>query len=245
MADSAAPAEAEAPSAAPGAGGESEEELRRAAIRRQAEADLAEFHERRKREIQERQQRNRERTEASSAGARPAEVPANLLSGALAAAAAGAGGGAGLPPAIQAALANPAAAAALQQALSGGMAGLSLAPGQMPGSASGSAGSAAAPPQLAVRVREAGSTSFRRVVLRPVTDEGAQEGGPAGPPTFAEVEARVCAKFRSARGPDGAEVGPRRLVTLVRLRDSLEVADDDDASLLQDGEELEATFAAL
>merc|ERR1740129_701611 len=121
--------------------------------------------------------------------------------------------------------------------------------------AAGSASSAAPAPAaqassaqpMAVRVREAGSASFRRVVLQAAESAGAEGGGgaPAGPPCFQEVEKRICTKFSSSRGQDGQEVGLRRLVTLVRIADSLEVADDEDAALLRDGDEMEATFAAL
>merc|ERR1740121_276645 len=96
-------------------------------------------------------------------------------------------------------------------------------------------------PALAVRVREVGAASggaFRRVVLRAKGADG------EGAPSFAEVERRVADKFRSARGLDGQDLGPRRLVALVRLRDSLEIADDEDAALLEDGDELEAKFVA-
>jgi len=105
------------------------------------------------------------------------------------------------------------------------------------------------PRQFAVRVREVGGTAFRRVVLRDAEVEHVAQQVKhevqGGPPSFAEVESRLCTKFRTARGPDGTEVGPRRLVTLVRLSDSLELGDDEDVALLHDGDELEATFAAL
>lgn len=241
------------------------EEQSRVEIRSRAEAELAEFHDRRGREIEEQKRVNRER----NAAALPQEVPpppldvaalAGLLAarvgtapgtgaGGLAAAllgglgggggsgSSGAVGGASVPrQMLQSALANPAAAAALAAGM--GQSGIG---GAASVAAPSPATPAAAPsqPALAVRVRDAGGAAgaFRRVVLRP-------EGEAAPAFTFAHVESCVGLKFRSARGLDGAELGARRLVSLVRIQDSLVIGDDDDASLLKDGDELEATFVA-
>merc|ERR1712216_158941 len=133
-------------------------------------------------------------------------------------------------------LRSPAAAALMKQALPGFAMQLG---GGVPASASGSS----EPQPFAVRVREAQCerASFRRVVL---ADADAERSAKLVL-TFAELETRVCSKFKSSRSSEGAEAGLRRLVALVRIRDSLEVADDEDASLLADGDELEATFASL
>merc|ERR1712146_476183 len=108
--------------------------------------------------------------------------------------------------------------------------------GAAAGASSSSAASSSEPQPFAVRVREAQSerATFRRVVLA----EAVTEGQPKAEMTFEEVERRVCAKFKSSRGSDGSEAGLRRLVALVRIKDSLEVADDEDVSLLVDGDEL-------
>merc|ERR1719507_2176046 len=97
------------------------------------------------------------------------------------------------------------------------------------------------PQALAVRVREPGSTTFRRVVL---SDTEAIQSAQT-PPSFQQVEARINQKFRTARGPDGIELGPRKLVRLVRICDCLEVGDDEDTALLQADDELEVTFASV
>uniref|UniRef100_A0A7S4SQN1 Uncharacterized protein n=1 Tax=Alexandrium monilatum TaxID=311494 RepID=A0A7S4SQN1_9DINO len=236
----------------------SEEEQKRAAIRQQAEADLAMFHERRRREIEERRQQNRKRAEGATS-----EAEAQAIQGALAGEASTGGAVGAL---LQAVMSNPSAAAAVQQAVAaaGSGAALPLRVNELLAALPQSAAAApsaplapvtpSGPSQFALRVREAGSASFRRVVVGRAAPEAA-DGGPSAEregggdgcksPSFTEVECSVCAKFRSVRGPDGSEVGSRRLVTLVRIGDCLEVADDEDVALLQDGDELEATFAAL
>lgn len=137
---------------------------------------------------------------------------------------------------IQAGLANPAAAAALFSAATGGGAGAA--------SSSQAAPLASAPSSvpLSVRVREVGSDGARGGAFRRVVLQDASGGG--GPLSFAEVERRVATKFSSSRGADGRELGLRRLVTLVRLKDDLELADDEDAALLAEGDELEVKFAS-
>mmetsp|Transcript_22246 Transcript_22246/g.46091 ORF Transcript_22246/g.46091 Transcript_22246/m.46091 type:complete len:282 (+) Transcript_22246:20-865(+) len=274
---------------------EPDEVQMRAARQQEAQAALAEFHEQRRRDIEERRQRNRAREESATAraasdlgGARPsagAGVDLSALLGALTSgpSAADVGGsrpsaGAGVdlsallgaltagPSAADIGGARPSAGAGLDlSALLGALpSGLSAGdlqqappalqqilrghPSLLPASGASAAASSApvqaAAPKPAVRVREAGSTSFRRVVLQD-SSNGAEEGQAGGGSTsFVEVEARVCAKFRNVRGPDGNELGERRLVKLVRISDSLEVADDEDVLVLQDGDELEATFAA-
>lgn len=89
-------------------------------------------------------------------------------------------------------------------------------------------------PQLAVRVREAGLAAggpFRRVVLR---------ADPGEALSFVKVGQCIAGKF-SGPGRDSQGVA-RRLVALVRLRDSLSLADDADIEELREGDELEATF---
>eukprot|EP00927_Polykrikos_kofoidii_P001888 TRINITY_DN10734_c0_g2_i1.p1 TRINITY_DN10734_c0_g2~~TRINITY_DN10734_c0_g2_i1.p1 ORF type:complete len:336 (-),score=62.21 TRINITY_DN10734_c0_g2_i1:154-1161(-) len=228
-----------------------QEDLLRAEKRARAQAELAEFNEQRRRETEERQRRNRERANASTAAA--TSGPASVASAGAATTATSS-----LPGVLTNLLADPAAVSAMQQlmgkmALGGGgdvgttgvgglPAGLaallssSAAPVAVPVATAAASPSAA----LAVRVREHGSErmAFRRVVLRA---EGASE---IGPPIFADVEARVCAKFKSSRGADGAELGPRRMIALVRLHDQLEICDDEEAALLVDGDELEVTLVA-
>merc|ERR1711870_344 len=88
---------------------------------------------------------------------------------------------------------------------------------------------------LSLRVREvAGERDAFRQVTVPSED---------GRLSFHQVETRIAAKFRSSRGPNGKELGLRRLVALVRIADKLEVADDEDVELLKEGDELEASFA--
>jgi len=210
------------------------EEQRRIEIQRKAKEDLAKFHEQRRREIEERQSRNRARAEPAPAA--PTSAPSL---------------GSSLPEGfVAAAMADPSKAAALQQLLSsrimGGAMGSALPTMLGASSASGTTKPTAAPvppaPQaLAVRVRELGSTTFRRVVL---SDAEAIQSA-QGPPSFEQVESRINHKFRTARGPDGVELGPRKLVRLVRTCDCLEVGDDEDTALLQDGDELEVTFASV
>ncbi|CAK9038880.1 unnamed protein product [Durusdinium trenchii] len=103
-------------------------------------------------------------------------------------------------------------------------------------SAASAASSAPTPaPVGAVRVREVGESSFRKVLL------------PGGSMchSFSELETLVSAKFASKRGLDGQEMGPRPLVFLIRLRDQLQICDDEDLVELKDQEELEATFASV
>eukprot|EP00439_Symbiodinium_sp_Y106_P040748 s3644_g5.t1 len=118
-------------------------------------------------------------------------------------------------------LSNPAVAAALQ------------------GKAAPVAAAAAVRKKVELRVREVGDAgaSFRRVVLT--------EGTPRTGTTFSQVESRVSEKFASKRDTTGREVGLRPLVSLIRLRDNLQIGDDEDVEQLEDGDELEATFAAV
>jgi len=207
----------------------SAEEQRRAEIQQKAKEDLAKFHEQRRREIEERQQRNRARSEPVPAAPMSAISPGSSLPDGF----------------VAAAMSDPSKAAALQQLLSSRLMGGSMQSSlpTMLGAtlASGAAMPTAAPvpptPQaLAVRVREPGTATFRRVVL---SDAEAIQ-----PPSFQEVESRINQKFRTARGPDGNELGPRKLVRLVRICDCLEVGDDEDTALLQADDELEVTFAS-
>eukprot|EP00931_Biecheleriopsis_adriatica_P120083 TRINITY_DN95230_c0_g1_i1.p1 TRINITY_DN95230_c0_g1~~TRINITY_DN95230_c0_g1_i1.p1 ORF type:complete len:234 (-),score=68.60 TRINITY_DN95230_c0_g1_i1:85-786(-) len=208
-----------------------DEERKRAEIRRKAEADLAAFNEQRQKEVEERRRQRAAAAEASppqSAGYAAAPMPGPLPAGALQALLGSGGAGGSMEEMLKTALANPGLAGALQQAMQ----------------SSSPAAAAAGPPgpsPIAVRVREAGveNSAFRRVLLR------AADGASAGPPTFAQVESLVAAKFASSRRPDGSEVGLRRLVTLIRLSDNLQVADDEDVAELSEGDELEATFAKL
>ena len=87
-----------------------------------------------------------------------------------------------------------------------------------------------------VRVCEAGSEggAYRRVVLPGAADPASER--------FAKLEAAVCEKFSTARGRSGEAIGVRRLVTLVRARDNLEIADQEDVALLGSGDELRVTF---
>eukprot|EP00930_Biecheleria_cincta_P077435 TRINITY_DN64731_c0_g1_i1.p1 TRINITY_DN64731_c0_g1~~TRINITY_DN64731_c0_g1_i1.p1 ORF type:complete len:234 (+),score=68.00 TRINITY_DN64731_c0_g1_i1:188-889(+) len=215
---------------------EEEEHRRRAEIRRQAEAELAAFNEKRKQEIEARREKNRAEQAAREgcgygAGAPAAATPFASEPGAAAGlqalmgGLAGSGSG-GMEAMIKAALANPAVAAAVQQAATS-----QTRPSEPPAQSC-----------LAVRVREvtaaeASSGAFRRVVLRPAT------GGASGPVPFKEVESLVAAKFATNRRPDGSEVGLRPLVSLVRVADGLQVGDDEDVEELRDGDELQATFA--
>jgi len=210
------------------------EEQRRAEIQQKAKEDLAKFHEQRRREIEERQLRNRARSEPVPAA--PTSAPCQ---------------GSSLPDGfVAAAMADPSKAAALQQLLSSRLMGGSMqssVPAMLGATlASGATMPTAAPapslPQaLAVRVRELGGTTFRRVVL---SDVEATQSAQA-PPSFQQVESRINQKFRTARGPDGIELGPRKLVRLVRICDCLEVGDDEDTALLQADDELEVTFASV
>lgn len=90
-----------------------------------------------------------------------------------------------------------------------------------------------------VRVCEAASQSgaFRRIAVPPVAADSATS-------RFAQLEAAVCEKFSTARGPSGKEMGERRLVSLVRIKDQTEIADDEDVALLSEGDELKATFVS-
>ena len=91
-----------------------------------------------------------------------------------------------------------------------------------------------APSKSGLRICEAEELrSFRRVPL---------PGGVAFT-SFVELEAAVAQKFASKRRADGSEVGVRRLVSLIRLQDQLQIGDDDDVAELREGDELEATFA--
>lgn len=214
----------------------SEEERLRAERRSRAEAELAAFSEQRKREIEERQLRNREREAAAAVAAKSSQqstfqVTPDLAAMAATLSAGGNSSGGGLPAAFASLMKDPSAAAMLQQALPALAAQLSN---------SSSPSGSSAPSAFTVRVRESGSDrgTFRRVVL-------AEEQSGKSSVAFEEVERRICSKFQTSRKSDGSEVGARRLVTLVRLRDKLEVLDDEDATLLQEGDELEATFAAL
>merc|ERR1712232_1438796 len=143
-------------------------------------------------------------------------------------------------------LQNPAVAALAQQALPAlaGLTGGCVLPAAANQAAPCGSSSSSSSRSLAVRVREAQSErgAFRRVVL---IEADAEMSTQAPDLTFQQVEERICAKFKSTRGSDGLEVGQRRLIALVRIKDSLEVADDEDAGLLQEGDELEATFTAL
>merc|ERR1711879_797439 len=120
----------------------------------------------------------------------------------------------------------------MQQALSGDSVAAAV-PVAAPSASETSRPSESATLALRVRDRDGERDTFRQVSV-PL------EGGQA---TFAQVEARVAAKFRSSRGADGVELGLRRLAALVRLTDRLEIADDEDVALLRDGDELEACFA--
>lgn len=252
-------------SVAPSAAAIEEERLRQER-RKKASAELAEFNGRLQREIKERQDRNRQ-SRAALAGGQQDIAPEDLrpsagladggpLAAMLLAAAGGSSGAAGArgsasqdascgsaagldggilgmlaadPAMLQAALADPAAAAMLQEVMGGGMG--PVAPVSVLASV------AATPAALAVRVREScGERDTFRQVSVPFED---------GRMSFAQVEARICAKFRSTRDADGVELGLRRLVALVRLADRLEVADDEDVGLLKDADELEVTFAQL
>merc|ERR1712039_194694 len=115
---------------------------------------------------------------------------------------------------------------------------LATAAAPQPASAStASAATASGASSLTLRVCEAGGerNTFRQVTVQ-------REDGRL---SFQQVETRIAAKFRSSRGPDGKELGLRRLVALVRIADKLEVADDEDVELLKEADELEASFAAL
>mmetsp|Transcript_79628 Transcript_79628/g.174611 ORF Transcript_79628/g.174611 Transcript_79628/m.174611 type:complete len:642 (+) Transcript_79628:69-1994(+) len=93
---------------------------------------------------------------------------------------------------------------------------------------------------LSIRVREKSSAAavdagaaaipFKRVAL----------SGEAL--TFQALESNICSKFSASRGPDGQPVGLRQLVSLVRIKDNLEIGDDDDTTLIEDGDEFEAMF---
>lgn len=95
--------------------------------------------------------------------------------------------------------------------------------------------------KMSLKVRQAGvgAETFRRVVLHNLS-----EAGPATF-TFEELEERICNKF-VAKGPGfcASNAGRRaeRLTLLVRLRDALELIDDEDVQVLKEGDELEATF---
>lgn len=91
---------------------------------------------------------------------------------------------------------------------------------------------------LAVRVREGEDVGqgFRRVVLRSADAKVSELN-------FDEVEKRISAKFKSTRGLDGEEIGLRRIVSLVRISDKLQIGDDEDVALFREGDELQATFA--
>lgn len=94
---------------------------------------------------------------------------------------------------------------------------------------------------MSLKVRQAGvaAEAFRRVILL-----SRSEAVPAAF-TFKELEERICNKFE-AKGPascassNGRRV--QRLTFLVRLRDALELIDDEDMQVLKEGDELEATF---
>lgn len=214
-----------------------EEENKRIEIKRRAEEQLAEFNAQRQREIEERQRANRERQSNSFATPTAATTVKQLnpeLSGAqsfggmelLATAMQNSGGD--MRSMLASVLGDPATSASLQQIVNC----------QASSSMVGFAGPATAPPGIAIRVREAGNDrgTFRRVVLAECS---------GGQISFSELEKRIIDKFCSSRGVDGVELGKRRLVVLVRLKDQMEVADDEDAAQLVDGDELEATFTAM
>uniref|UniRef100_A0A7S4R0T8 Uncharacterized protein n=1 Tax=Alexandrium monilatum TaxID=311494 RepID=A0A7S4R0T8_9DINO len=91
--------------------------------------------------------------------------------------------------------------------------------------------------QVAFRVRDgsSGLDAYRQVnfPVRPVDPRGPLE--PAG--DFAQLEKRICAKFQGRRGGKTS-----CLKSLVRLRDRLEIVDDEDVAQLCNGDELEAVF---
>lgn len=94
-------------------------------------------------------------------------------------------------------------------------------------------------PQVIFRVRDASSglDAFRQVSF-PVC------AGPAGLiPTadIARLERLICAKFHTRRGGGGKAVSVKYLV---RLRDRLEIIDDEDVAQLLQGDELEAHFTS-
>ncbi|CAE8674867.1 unnamed protein product [Polarella glacialis] len=210
--------------------------MQRAEQRRKAEAELEEFHANRQRDIELRRQQHRvaEAARAAEAAGSVSSISPAAAAGMQAFAASGAGGGLNMEEMLKAAMGNPALVAVMQQALQGG----SATPSTPLASVCPGLGGA-----LSVRVREASqpSSAFRKVVLRKEGESGSDLASVA----FKKVESSICSKFSSARGSDGIEVGLRRLVTLVRLSDNLQVGDDEDAAELVDGDELEATFAAL
>lgn len=230
-----------------------EEEKQRCEIRRQAQASLAEFNEKRQREIEERRERRAAESESylsSGAVIGGAKQTAEELRGTplpplLAAAAACVdnktkvstmAGLDGFPPGMLQQLAGLQAADGFAGASSSALlAGLF---GALQASASSIAAPSTLQATLTLRVREAGFGFFRRVQL-PIAQPGRANS------TFKEVELRVCEKFRTAKGADGMEVGFRPLVSLVRISDQLEIGDDEDICLLANDDEMEATFAEV
>lgn len=92
--------------------------------------------------------------------------------------------------------------------------------------------------RMVLRVRDTSRNldAFRQIHF-PVQRES--DGCYLGPvANFVKLESLICAKFS---GADGNRA--RSLSTLVRLRDRLEIIDSEDVTLLQDGDELGATFS--
>jgi len=83
--------------------------------------------------------------------------------------------------------------------------------------------------ELRVREAVASNGSYRRITFSPCKT-----------PRFEDIRARICEKFAD---PSGSNASPKRLELLVRLCDSLEISDDEDAGVLVSGDRLEATLS--
>jgi len=100
--------------------------------------------------------------------------------------------------------------------------------------------------RMALKVRDASRSldAFRQVYFPVQRDPDGYPLGLVAVADFVKLESLICAKFRGSDGrrASAAHDAARSLDTLVRLRDRLEIVDNEDVSQLKDGDELEVTF---
>eukprot|EP00929_Paragymnodinium_shiwhaense_P029659 TRINITY_DN1694_c0_g1_i1.p1 TRINITY_DN1694_c0_g1~~TRINITY_DN1694_c0_g1_i1.p1 ORF type:complete len:111 (-),score=18.84 TRINITY_DN1694_c0_g1_i1:410-742(-) len=90
--------------------------------------------------------------------------------------------------------------------------------------------------ELRVRDTDSALEAYRRVVVPFANPSGARPG-------LHDIRSRICNKFKDVIDTHPSSPSTKHVQLLVRIRDRLEVCDDEDASILTNGDRLEVTFS--